>query len=120
MRIALAQINPIVGDLQGNARLVVDWIERARTLQADVVCFPELTITGYPPEDLVLKPSFVRDNRAQLDFVARATKGIAAVVGFVDEDGDIFNAAAFLHGGEVKAIYRKVFLPNYGVFDEKR
>ena len=120
MRIALAQVNPTVGDIEGNARLVVDWIGRARAAGADIVCFPELVITGYPPEDLVLKPSFVRDNLAQLDFVARATKGIAAVVGFVDRDGDLHNAAAFLCDGELQAVYHKVFLPNYGVFDEKR
>ena len=120
MRIALAQVNPTVGDLAGNTRLVIDWIERARAAQADIVCFPELVITGYPPEDLVLKPSFVRDNLAQLDVIRGATKGIAAVVGFVDREGDLFNAAAFLHDGELKAVYHKVFLPNYGVFDEKR
>ncbi len=120
MRIALAQVNPTVGDLPGNARLVVEGIGRAREAGVDIVCFPELVITGYPPEDLVLKPSFVRDNLAQLDFIAQATQGISAVVGFVDEDGDIFNAAAFLHDGELKAVYHKVFLPNYGVFDEKR
>ena len=120
MRIALAQVNPTVGDLAGNARLVIDGIDDARELGADIVCFPELVITGYPPEDLVLKPSFVRDNLAQLDFIARSTRGISAVVGFVDEDGDIYNSAAFLHDGEVKAVYHKVFLPNYGVFDEKR
>lgn len=120
MRIALAQVNPVVGDLRGNAHMILEWIERARGVQADIVCFPELCITGYPPEDLVLKPSFVRDNLAELRRVADATDGIAAVVGFVDEEGDIFNAAALLQGGEVKAVYRKVFLPNYGVFDEKR
>ncbi len=120
MRIALSQVNPTVGDLLGNARLVVEGIERARELSVDIVCFPELVITGYPPEDLVLKPSFVRDNLAQLVLIAQQTRGISAVVGFVDEDGDIFNAAAFLHDGEVKAVYHKVFLPNYGVFDEKR
>ena len=120
MRIALAQVNPTVGDLAGNTKLVVEWIERAREADADIVCFPELVITGYPPEDLVLKPSFVRDNLAQLDVVARASRGIAVVVGFVDRDGDLFNAAAFIHEGEVKAVYHKVFLPNYGVFDEKR
>ena len=120
MRIALAQVNPTVGDLTGNSRLVIEWIDRARQAGADIVCFPELVITGYPPEDLVLKPSFVRDNLAQLDQIAQATKGIAAVVGFVDQDGDIFNAAAFLCDGEIKAVYHKVFLPNYGVFDEKR
>jgi len=120
MRIALAQVNPTVGDLAGNSRLVIEWIDRARQAGADIVCFPELVITGYPPEDLVLKPSFVRDNLAQLDHIAQATRGIAAVVGFVDQDGDIFNAAAFLCDGEIKAVYHKVFLPNYGVFDEKR
>src|SRR5205807_6299100 len=93
---------------------------RAREQGVDIVCFPELVITGYPPEDLVLKPSFVRDNLAKLDLIARETRGISAVVGFVDQAGDIFNAAAFLRDGEVKAIYHKVFLPNYGVFDEKR
>ncbi|HKW72530.1 MAG TPA: NAD+ synthase [Candidatus Dormibacteraeota bacterium] len=120
MRIALAQVNPTVGDLAGNGRLVIDWIGRARAAGADIVCFPELVITGYPPEDLVLKPSFVRDNLAQLERVAGATKGITAVVGFVDEDGDLFNASALLHDGDIEAIYHKVFLPNYGVFDEKR
>src|SRR5947208_995324 len=120
MRIALAQVNPTVGDLAGNAQLVIEGIERGREAQADIVCFPELVITGYPPEDLLLKPSFVRDNLAQLELIAQATKGVAAVVGFVDEEGDIFNAAAFIDGGEVKAIFHKVFLPNYGVFDEKR
>jgi len=120
LRIGLAQVNPTVGDLWGNSRLIVDWIGRARDQGVDIVCFPELAITGYPPEDLVLKPAFVRDNLKQLDVVALATKGISAVVGFVDEDGDIFNAAAFLHDGELKAVYHKVFLPNYGVFDEQR
>ena len=120
LRIALAQVNPIVGDLDGNTRLVTDWIERAREKRADIVCFPELVITGYPPEDLVLKRAFVRDNRRKLDVAAKATMGISAVVGFVDDDGAIFNAAAFLHDGELKAIYHKVFLPNYGVFDEQR
>jgi len=120
VRIALAQVNPTVGDLAGNARLVVDGIDQARQAGADVVCFPELVLTGYPPEDLVLKPSFVRDNRAQLDFVAKATQGICAVVGFVDQEGETYNAAAFVHDGEIRAIYHKVFLPNYGVFDEKR
>ncbi|HZK74888.1 MAG TPA: NAD+ synthase [Clostridia bacterium] len=120
LRVGLAQINPTVGDLGGNSRLIVEWIGRARDQGVDIVCFPELAITGYPPEDLVLKPAFVRDNLKQLKVVAEATKGISAVVGFVDEDGDIFNAAAFLHDGELKAVYRKVFLPNYGVFDEQR
>ena len=120
VRVALAQINPVVGDLWGNSRLIVEWIGRARDQGADVVIFPELALTGYPPEDLVLKPAFVRDNLKQLNVVVEATKGISAVVGFVDEEGDLFNAAAFIHDGELKAVYHKVFLPNYGVFDEQR
>ena len=120
LRVALAQVNPVVGDLEGNARLVIDWIGRAREQHADLVCFPELVLTGYPPEDLVLKRSFVRDNLKQLDRVTKATKGITAVVGFVDDDGATFNAAAVMHDGELKAVYHKVFLPNYGVFDEQR
>ena len=120
LRVALAQVNPVVGDLQGNARLVIEWIGRAREQDADVVCFPELVLTGYPPEDLVLKRSFVRDNLKQLDVVVKASKGITAVVGFVDDDGATFNAAAVMQDGELKAVYHKVFLPNYGVFDEQR
>src|SRR6266550_3660569 len=118
LRVALAQVNPIVGDLDGNARLITDRIKEAREKGADVVCFPELALTGYPPEDLVLKPSFVRDNLKQLESVVAATAGISAVVGFVDDDGEIFNAAAFIHAKELKAVYHKVFLPNYGVFDD--
>jgi len=120
IRIGLAQVNTIVGDLEGNTRLITEWIGRARDQGVDIVAFPELAITGYPPEDLVLKPGFVRDNLKQLQVVAGATKGISVVVGFVDEDGDLYNAAAFMHDGEIKAVYHKVFLPNYGVFDEQR
>src|SRR2546423_2140454 len=119
MRIALAQVNPTVGDLSGNARIVIDGIDRAREMAVDLVCFPELVITGYPPEDLLLKRSFVHDNIAQLNLVARATKGISAVGGFVDEEGDIFNASAFLHDGAIKTVYPKAFLPNNGVFAER-
>jgi NAD+ synthase (glutamine-hydrolysing) len=120
LRVALAQVNPTVGDLEGNSRLIIEWIGRARDEGADIVCFPELALTGYPPEDLVLKRAFVRDNLKQLEVVTRATKGISAVVGFIDDDGAIFNSAAFIHDGELKAVYHKVFLPNYGVFDEQR
>ena len=120
LRVALAQVNPIVGDLKGNAKLIIDWIGKARDQGADIVCFPELALTGYPPEDLVLKPGFVRDNVKMLDTIVASTQGIAAVVGFVDEDGEIYNAAAFIHDGQLKAVYHKVFLPNYGVFDEER
>src|SRR6266851_5097591 len=101
-------------------RSVCRSLGRARDQGVDIVAFPELAITGYPPEDLVLKPGFVRDNLKHLQIVAGATNGISAVVGFVDEDGDLYNAAAFMHDGEIKAVYHKVFLPNYGVFDEQR
>src|SRR5256885_13336719 len=119
MRIALAQVNPTVGDLAGNARIVIDGIDRAREMGVDLVCFPELVITGYPPEDLLLKPSFVRDNIAQLNLVARATNGISAGVGVVAAGGDIFHAAAFLPDGAIKAGDHKGFLPNYRGLDER-
>jgi len=120
LRVALAQLNSTVGDLGGNTDKIVDWIGRARKQKADLIVFPELALTGYPPEDLLLKPSFIRDNLRHLDRVVAATKGIAAVVGFVDLDLDIYNAAAFMHDGELKGVYHKVYLPNYGVFDEER
>ena len=120
LRVALAQLNPTVGDLEGNGRKVVEWTERAREAGADLVAFPELFLTGYPPEDLLLKPSFIRDNLRQLEKVAAAARGIALVVGFVDMENDIYNAAAFAFDGEVKGVYHKYYLPNYGVFDEER
>ncbi len=119
-RIALAQINATVGDLAGNAAKVLDYIEQAKAQGADLVAFPELAITGYPPEDLLLKPQFIRDNEYYLRHVARAVRGIVAVVGFVDSDGDIRNAAAVLHQGQVAGVYHKHYLPTYGVFDEDR
>jgi NAD+ synthase (glutamine-hydrolysing) len=120
LRVALAQLNPTVGDLAGNGRKVVEWTERARDAGADLVAFPELFLTGYPPEDLLLKPSFIRDNLRQLEKIAGAARGIAVVVGFVDMENDIYNAAAFAFDGEVKGVYHKYYLPNYGVFDEER
>jgi NAD+ synthase (glutamine-hydrolysing) len=120
MRVALGQLNPTVGDLDGNARRMVEWIEWAREQECDLVVFPELAVTGYPPEDLVLKPSFVRDNLRYRDRVVAATRGIAAVGGFVDRNFDIYNAAFFAYDGELKGVYHKVYLPNYGVFDEER
>ncbi len=120
LRIALAQMNPTVGDLEGNADRIIEWSKRAADLGADVVAFPELTITGYPPEDLVLKPNFVAATRKQLERVAREVGDTTAIVGFVDSDGDIYNAAAVLQRGEVVGVYRKWFLPNYAVFDEQR
>ncbi len=120
LRVALAQVNSTVGDLDGNATLVVDRIGRARQAGASLVCFPELVLTGYPPEDLLLKPSFIRDNLRYLDRVVAETKGLAAVIGFVDLERDIYNAAAFAYDGHLMGVYHKVYLPNYGVFDEER
>src|SRR2546422_453663 len=118
LRIALAQVNTTVGDLDGNAALVLKGLEAAREAQADLVVFPELTITGYPPEDLLLRPQFITDNLAVLHRIVRKVKGIAAVIGFVDRRDDIFNAAAFASNGRIVAAQHKSHLPNYGVFDE--
>jgi NAD+ synthase (glutamine-hydrolysing) len=121
MRIALAQINPTVGDLEGNRWLIERAIADAMAAGADLVALPELAVTGYPPEDLVLRPSFVADNLRTLEELAPVATGITAVVGFVDRDGDrIFNAAAVIAEGRVQGVYHKHLLPNYGVFDEKR
>jgi NAD+ synthase (glutamine-hydrolysing) len=120
LRVALAQMNVTVGDLTGNARAIADRIEQARAAGAHVVAFPELAITGYPPEDLLLKPSFIAANRTALMGLQAATKDITAIVGFVDREGDLFNAAAVLHDGQWVDTYRKQRLPNYGVFDELR
>jgi NAD+ synthase (glutamine-hydrolysing) len=122
VRIALAQVDTTVGDLDGNAQLLTAWTARASEANADVVVFPELALTGYPPEDLVLRPSFVDDNLAALETLAsNTTGGCTVVVGFVDRtDRGIHNAAALIGDGSVVARYHKVKLPNYGVFDERR
>src|SRR5437667_354923 len=119
-RVALGQINPTVGDFDRNVRMIVDGIERARALGCSLVAFPELAITGYPPEDLLFKPAFIEANLRALDAVTRASRGLSVVVGFVDKNDDIFNAAAVLHDGTRAGIYHKQYLPNYGVFDENR
>ncbi len=120
LRIALAQINPTVGDLGGNADKIIRNIAEARKCGAEIVAFPELSITGYPPEDLLLKPQFVSDNLKALKKVAKHTSGITAIVGFVDRQDDIYNAAAVIGGKKVLDVYHKVYLPNYGPFDEFR
>jgi NAD+ synthase (glutamine-hydrolysing) len=120
LRLGLAQIDSTVGDLAGNAARMIEWIDRARGEGCDLVVFPELAVPGYPPEDLLLKPSFIRDNLRYRDRVVEASDGIAVVGGFVDHEVDIHNAAFFAAGGELRGVYHKVYLPNYGVFDEER
>lgn len=120
VRIAMAQMNATVGDLEGNTHKIIEGVKRAKTENADIVTFPELAITGYPPLDLLLKPQFLSDNRAMLERILDHTQGITAVVGFVDQQDDIYNSAAILHDRLILGIYHKVFLPNYGVFDENR
>ncbi len=120
LRLGLAQINTTVGDLDGNAAKVLEYVGQARELGVDLISFPELTITGYPPEDLLLRPQFIRDNLSVLQRVVKGCQGISAVMGFVDRDHDIHNAAAIIHDGRLVDVYHKQFLPNYGVFDENR
>jgi NAD+ synthase (glutamine-hydrolysing) len=120
LRIALAQLNPTVGDLAGNVAKIVAAYDRADALGCDIVAFPELAITGYPPEDLVLKAGFVSDNRDALSAVIARTGACVAVVGFVDADRDLYNAAAVCANGRLLGTYRKRLLPNYAVFDEAR
>jgi NAD+ synthase (glutamine-hydrolysing) len=120
MRLALAQINSVVGDLEGNAAKIADWLGRARETNADLVLFPELAVTGYPPEDLLLRPGFVRAARRAVDEIAKTTHGVTAMVGAPHLDTDLFNACFVLARGEIRCIYRKRYLPNYGVFDEDR
>lgn len=120
LKLALAQINPTVGDLSGNTRKIVDYIAAARNEGAQVVAFPELAITGYPPEDLLLKPGFLRENLECLEEVRRASSGITVITGFVEVAEDLYNAAAVMADREWVGSYRKCYLPNYGVFDEDR
>src|SRR5438309_6868455 len=120
MRLALAQINTVVGDLEGNRDLILDRLGEARDKGADLALFPELAVTGYPPEDLLLRPGFIRAAEQTLQEIARATRGIVALVGAPLFERDLFNTCAVCAAGEVKALYRKRFLPNYGVFDEDR
>src|ERR671937_775259 len=120
MRLALAQMNSVVGDLDGNRERILGRLGEAKRHGADIVLFPELIVTGYPPEDLLLRPGFVRAAERSLAEIARHCRGITALVGTPHFDRDLYNACAVCAGGEVKAVYRKRFLPNYGVFDEDR
>ena len=120
MRIALAQLNAVVGDLAGNRERILGRLADARDAGADLVVFPELAVTGYPPEDLLLRPGFVREARETVLEIARATKEVVALAGTPWFDRDLANACAVCADGELRAVYRKHFLPNYGVFDEHR
>jgi NAD+ synthase (glutamine-hydrolysing) len=120
VRLALAQLDTVVGDLDGNRDKILASLDDARGAEADLVLFPELAVTGYPPEDLLLRPGFVTAARKTLEEIASATKGIVALVGTPWFDRDLANACAVCADGVVRAIYRKQYLPNYGVFDEHR
>jgi len=121
IRIALAQINTIVGDLQGNKNKIMEYIDRAHAAGSDIVCFPELAVTGYPPEDLLLKPQFVKDNIQVMEDISKHVPSLVTVIGFVNQEDDrLYNAASVIYNGTIKGIYHKALLPNYGVFDEKR
>jgi NAD+ synthase (glutamine-hydrolysing) len=120
VRLALCQMNPTVGDIAGNADRIREGLDDAREDGADLVLFGELAITGYPPEDLLLREHFLTDARGALEELAAETQGVVAIVGFPERAEHVYNAAAVLADGAVQAIYRKVHLPNYGVFDERR
>jgi NAD+ synthase (glutamine-hydrolysing) len=120
MRLALCQINTTVGDITGNTDLIRGGMRSARGAGAELVLFPELAVTGYPPEDLLLREHFLADSRMALEQLATETHGLVAVVGFPERADDVYNAAAILADGKIHATYRKVYLPNYGVFDEDR
>lgn len=122
LRLALAQINTTVGDLDGNASKIIEYINRGREADADIIVFPELAITGYPPEDLLLKPAFIERNLDAIEQVVTKSSGIVVICGFVEreKDGSLYNSAAVINNGKIAGTHRKVFLPNYGVFDECR
>ena len=120
LRVGMAQVNTTVGDFAGNTKKILKTIDEARALGIDLLTFPELAICGYPPEDLLFKPRFISENLKALDKVVSNSTGITVVTGFVDGKKDIYNAAAIIHDGSLTDIYRKIYLPNYGVFDENR
>jgi len=120
LRVGIAQINSTVGDLNGNTKKIIESIDQAKSLGVDLLTFPELAITGYPPEDLLFKPQFIKQNKGKLNKIIEHSSDIAVVVGFVDSDGDIYNAAAMLYNQKLVGVYHKFYLPNYGVFDENR
>src|ERR1035437_2613688 len=120
MRLALAQIDTVVGDISGNEKVPRPRLADAASQKADLILFPELVVTGYPPEDLLLRPGFLEAARRSLERIARQVRGPVALVGAPQLDGDLYNACAVCAGREIRGFYRKRFLPNYGVFDEER
>ena len=120
LRVGLAQINTTVGDFDGNTQKILEAAAEARSLGIDLLTFPELAICGYPPEDLLFKPQFIEENLRSLNKVVDGSSGLSIVVGFVDAKEDIYNAAAVIHDGKLVGVYHKIYLPNYGVFDENR
>ena len=120
LRLGMAQINTTVGDFQGNTQKILEAIAHGRSLGVDLLAFPELAVCGYPPEDLLLKPQFVKENLRAIKKIEKHASGLTVVVGFVDAQSDIYNAAAVIHDGKLVGIYHKIYLPNYGVFDENR
>jgi NAD+ synthase (glutamine-hydrolysing) len=120
LRLGMAQINTTVGDFQGNTQKILEAIAHGKSLSVDLLTFPELAVCGYPPEDLLLKPQFVRENLKAIEKIEKHCSGLTVVVGFVDTQSDIYNAAAVIHDAKLAGIYHKIYLPNYGVFDENR
>lgn len=120
IRLALCQINPTVGDFKGNTQKIIKFIKDASKFCPDIIAFPELAITGYPPEDLILKPQFISDNLQALRQIQKEVSDSILILGFIDRQDDIYNAAAIIYQGKIIDVYHKIHLPNYGVFDEFR
>ena len=120
LRIAMAQINPVVGDIQGNTDKIKNYIKQAQKENVDVITFPELALTGYPPEDLLFKTHFINDIKKHLEEVTKSTQGITAIIGLAREENGLLNSAAVIYDRKIINFYDKKILPNYGVFDEKR
>jgi len=120
LRVGLCQINTTVGDIEGNTKKILNYIAKGKRMGADLLVFPEMAVTGYPPEDLLLMTKFIEANLKAVKTITKATSSITVIVGFVHKEGDIFNSAALLHNGKMIDVYSKTYLPNYGVFDEDR
>lgn len=121
LRLAIAQFNAAVGDIQGNSRQISEWIKKAQSSNVDLLVFPEMSLCGYPPEDLLFKPHFLKKTREAINDLARSVGDIKVAVGFANLDkGQTYNSLAVIGGGKIERVYNKIILPNYGVFDEQR